>query len=173
MAYNPILDAELDVGDALKKELFDKIKGNINDHEDRLADIETGARKVEVFKSLVLNASSASTLTGLMYYVADDDFTLTSATVTIFEKGSLTGALEIDLKKSVTDLDGTSFTTVFTTKPKITLASVANYATSNNQVFDNGQVSIQAGDFIRFDVTQMPASGVLGKFLLNVYGEKS
>jgi hypothetical protein len=173
MARSEILAEEIEVGDALKKELFDKIKNNDDDHETRLAQLETVAKKVEVFKQLVLNAASANTMTGLAYYKADEAFTLTSATITIFEKGSLTGALEIDIKKSTTNLDSASFTSVFTTKPKITWASASDYAESSNQVFDNNKIDIEVGDYLRFDVTEMPASGILGKFILNVYGEIS
>lgn len=173
MAYAAINDNEIEVGDPLKKEIMDKIQDNFADHETRISSVESGAQKVVVFKTLVMNASSANTLTGLLYYIADDAFTLTSATIQIFEKGSLGGALEINLKKSTTDLDNPSFATVFVTAPRITMGAAANYDISSNQVFDNNQVSIAAGDIIRFDVTEMPTSGVLGKFLLNVYGEKS
>jgi hypothetical protein len=171
MAFTEILASEIEVGDALKKELFDKVKSNFDDHEARINDIEQAAKKITVFKFPVLNAASANTFTGLTYYVADEDFTLTHATITIFEKGSLAGAIEIDVKKSTTDLNSTSFTSVFTTKPKITLASASNYDTSSNQVFDNNQIAVSVGDILRFDVTEMPSSGVMGKFIVNVYGE--
>lgn len=173
MPFTSISSGEIEVGDALKKELFDKIKSNEDDLDSRVSDIEDGARKVEVFKTLVLNAASANSVTGLMYYTADDDFTLTSASIRIFEKGTLTGSLEIDVKKSSSGLANSSFASVFTTKPKLTLAGVSNYATSVNQVFNNGMTSIVAGDTLRFDITELPSGGVLGKFILNVYGEKS
>lgn len=173
MAFDPISSDSIEVGDAIKKELLDKIKGNLDDHEDRINSIEEGARRVQVFKHIVLNAASSNTFTGLNYFIAEEDFTLTSAVITIFEKGSLTGALEVDIKKSTTDLDSPSFSSVFTTKPKITLATASNYSSSTNQVFDNNKTSINSGDKLRLDITEMPSSGVLGKFILSVYGEKS
>lgn len=172
MAFEVIDPNEIDVGDPLKKELFDKIKNSLDNHEDRIDELETGARKVDVFKFPILNGSAANSFTGITYYVADENFTLTSATITIFEKGVLTGSIEIDVRKSVTDLNGTSFTSVFTTRPKITMASASDYETSSNQVFDNAQISISEGDFIRLDITELPTNGVLGKFIVNVYGEK-
>ncbi len=172
MAFQVIDPNEIDVGDPIKKELFDKIKNSLDDHEERIDELEVGARKVDVFKFPVLNASAANSYTGITYYIADENFTLTSATITIFEKGVLTGAVEIDIRKSTTNLDSTSFTTVFTTKPKITMASASDYETSSNQVFDVTQIEINEGDFLRLDVTELPTNGVLGKFMINVYGEK-
>lgn len=172
MAFTPIDSTEIEVGDPLKKELFDKIKASLDDHETRIADTETSAKKITVFKSLVLNATSSNSMTGLNYYRSDESFNLISCTITIFEKGSLTGALEIDIKKSTTDLNSTSFSTVFTTKPKIDFSTAADYSSSTNQVFDNNQVSIVTGNYLRFDVTELPVSGVLGKFLITLYGEK-
>jgi hypothetical protein len=172
MSFVAIDANEIEVGDALKKELFDKIKDNSDDHETRIADLETGAKRIPVFKYLLINAAAASTLTGLNYYIADEDFTLVNAYIGIFEKGALTGAIEIDVKKSTTNMDSASFATVFTTKPKITLASASDYDKSTNQVFDNGQISISAGNILRLDVTQMPGGAVLSKLMIVIYGEK-
>lgn len=172
MAFDPILEEEIEVGDPLKKELFDKIRANLDDHEDRVNELETSAAKITVFKYLVINAAGANTMTGMDYFKADENFNLTHATIQIFEKGSLTGALEIDVKKSTTDMDSASFSSVFTTKPKITMASASDYDTSTNQVFDNSQIAVAAGDYLRWDVTELPAGGILGKFLITLYGVK-
>lgn len=173
MSYVAIDDNEIDVGDPVKKELFDKVKDNFDDHETRISAIENGSQKINVFKSVVLNASSASTLTGLAYFKADFAFNLIDATVQIFEKGSLTGTLEIDVKKSTTDLDNSSFATVFTTEPSIDYSTASDYDESTNKVFDAGQVSISSGDILRLDITSLPSGGVIGKFIVNVIGEIS
>lgn len=172
MAFQVIDPNEIDVGDPIKKELFDKIKNSLDDHEGRIDELETGARKVGVFKFPVLNAASANSFTGIAYYRADENFTLTSGSIIIFEKGSLAGSLEIDLRKSVTNLDDISFTSVFTTRPKITMSTAVDYEESSNQVFDNTKIQINEGDYLRLDVTQLPTNGVIGKFIVNVYGEK-
>lgn len=172
MAFEVINTSEIDVGDALKKELFDKVKNSLDNLDERTTAVEEGAAKVDIFRYMVLNATSANSMTGMDYYVATQSFTITNATIQIFEKGSLTGALEIDIKKSTTDLDSPSFSTVFTTKPKITYAGAANYDISSNQIFNSGSVAVVSGDILRFDITELPSSGVLGKFILNVYGEK-
>jgi len=171
MAFSTIASAVIAVGSAIKAELWNKVKNNFDDHETRLNLIETNANKVYVFDHLFLNASSFSTATGVNYFEAKTNFTLTSATIRIFEKGSLAGNFEVDIKKSTTNLDGTSFSTIFTTKPKIDFSVVSDYGVSTNQVFDALQIDIEAGDFLRFDITQIPTSGVMSKFLLSVYGE--
>jgi len=171
MAFSSIVSGTIAVGKAIKKELFDIIKGNFDDHESRLNLVETNATKVNVLKFDFRNAASFTAMTGAFYFEADQDFTITDAYLRIFETGSLTGDLEVDLKKSTTDLDGPSFTTIFTTKPSIDFDTASDYDASTNQVFDPGQITIQKGDFLRLDITAMPTSGVLGKFLFTAYGE--
>lgn len=172
MAFQVINSNEIDVGDPIRKELWDKVKNSLDDLDERTNELESGASKISVFKFPVLNAASANTFTGLAYYIADENFTLTSASITIFEKGSLTGALEIDVEISTTNLAAASFSSVFTTRPKITWSTATDYATSTNQVFDNTKIAVSVGDILRFDITEMPSSGVLGKFIVNVFGEK-
>jgi len=171
MAFSTIASAAIAVGAAIKKELWDKVKNSFDDHEARINTLETVATKVPVIKWYVLNGSSFSTATGLHYYESDIDFTITSAFIRIFEKGTLTGSFEVDIKKSTTNLNGASFVSIFTTKPKITMSGASDYDASTNQVFDAGQIDIAVGDFLRFDITQAPTSGVMSKFLLTVYGE--
>lgn len=171
MAYVAIDSNSIEVGDALKKELFDLIKSNEDDLDSRLNIVEATSKKVDIFKYMILNAASFNTASGLDYYEASDNFTITDAFIRIFEKGSLTGAVEIDIKRSTTDLDGSSFTSIFSTKPKITMASASDYDQSTNQVFNPSQINISPGDFLRLEITEMPTNGVLGKFLVSSYGE--
>lgn len=171
MAYTTINSSSIEVGDALKKELFDLIKSNEDDLDSRLNTVEATSKKVNIFKYLVLNAASFNTATGLDYYEADDTFTITDAFLRIFEKGSLTGAIEIDIKRSTTNLDNASFTSIFSTKPKITMASASDYEQSTNQVFNPAQINISPGNYLRLEITQMPTNGVIGKFLVSSYGE--
>jgi hypothetical protein len=171
MAFSTILSSTIQVGKALKKELFDLIKSNFDDLDSRVNNLEAGAAQVVVFDFDFRNAGSFNSNTGIFYYEATRDFTLTDSFIRIYEKGSLTGALEIDILKSVTDLDGPSFSSVFTTKPKITWASASDYDASTNQVFNPSQITINKGDFLRLDITEMPSGGILSKFILITYGE--
>ena len=171
MAFSTISSLAIAIGKAITGDLWSTVKDNFDDHETRINSIEAGASKVPIIKFYALNASNFSTATGLFYWESDETFTITNAYVRIFEKGSLTGTFEIDIKKSTTDLNSASFTTIFTTKPSITFASATDYQKSTNQVFDNTKISIVPGNYLRFDITQFPNSAVMSKFLITVYGE--
>lgn len=169
MAFVTIDPALLDVGDPLKKEIFDAIKSNEDDLDTRLTSQEQGAGKVEVYNFVLGNATSASTLTGIAYYTAPSAFTLIDAKVGIFEKGTLTGTLEMDIKKN-TSRDDVGMTTVFTTKPSIAFAGASDFDDSSNTVFDSGQTAVALGDVLRLDITALP-SPVIGKFYVLLIGE--
>lgn len=169
MAFTPINNAEIAVGNAVKKELFEKVKDNFDDHESRISALSLGAAPVVVFHFDVVNASSASTLTGLCHYEAIAAFTLTTVKVQIFETGSIvSGILEIDVKKSTTDLDDANFSSVLTTLPSIDFSTAVDYD-SDLGVLDGVAQSVGAGDYLRLDVTSLP-SLPLGKFRVLVYG---
>jgi hypothetical protein len=171
MAFTTINPSAIEVGDPLTKDLFDTIKANEDDHESRLNTLETNASRVEIFALDIRNADSSPSFTGFAYARMISDITITNAFVEIYEKGSLTGALEIDIKRSTTDKNDTSFTSIFTTKPKITMASASDYDTSTNQVFAPSQINLSVGDYLRLDITELPTSGVIGKFIVTCYGE--
>lgn len=171
MPFSTISSLAIAVGSAIKKELWDKVKDNFDDHETRINSVETIQKKVSVMKFDFRNAASIISTNGVYYWESEDTFTLTSAFLRIYEVGSLTGDLEIDIKRSTTDLDDSSFFTIFTTRPSIDFSTASDYDESINQVFDPGQIDISPGDFLRLDITSFPSGGVLGKFILNVYGE--
>lgn len=171
--FQVINPSEIEVGEAIKKELWDKTKASLDDLDARLTPVETISGKVVVFKFPLLNAASFSTLTGITYYTADFPFVLNNAYIQIFEKGALTGTLEINVLKSTTDLDSPSFSSVFTTRPSINVGTSPNYTRSNNAVFDVSNSAVAAGNHLRLDITAMPTNGVLSKFLLTIIGESA
>lgn len=173
MAFNSIPSSLIQVGKAITRTLFSTyVKDNLDDHESRLASLEGTAGKIVIFDELISNATSFSTLTGLAMYRAASDYTLTDCKIAIYTKGSLTGTLQIDIKVS-SSTDFTSAVSVFTTKPSIAYAGASNYDESTNAVFDLTNKVISAGDYLRFDITSMPASGTLGKFNVYLIGEPS
>jgi len=169
--FTAISALAITVGSAIKKELWDIIRVNFNNHETRLNAVESVLKKVPFIKFDLRNSASFSAATGLYYYESDDTFTITNVYLRIFEVGALTGNFEIDIKKSVTDLDGVSFVSVFTTKPSVNLSTASDYDGSINQVFDVGQINVAVGDFLRLDITSMPANGIMGKAMITAYGE--
>jgi len=171
MAFTSISNSIIKVGSAIKAELLSIIKNNFDDIDDRINSLEVSASKIPVIKFYVLNGSSFSTATGLYYWESNDNFTITNAYIQIFEKGSLAGTFEVDIKKSSTNLDNPSFSSIFSTKPSINFSTASDYAKSTNQVFDGAKIQMAVGEYLRFDITQAPTSGVMSKFLITVYGE--
>lgn len=162
--------ATKNVGDPVTATDFNLIKTNFDDHESRLSLVETAAGNIEVFNAVIHNAAAFTTLTGFIFWKAKYSFTLTTAEVGIFTKGALTGTLEIDIKKS-NSRDFTAAPSIFTTKPSITYASASDYDDSTNAVFDNTLKNMTNGQWLRFDITQMPTGGTLSKLSIVLKGE--
>jgi len=171
MPFITIDPLTIQVGDPLRRELFTVIKDDLDFLNTEVNGLSLGAKKVEIFKYLLLNGSNFSTATGLDYYQSIDTFTITSAVIRIFELNSLGGSLQIDVKRSTTNMDSPSFTSIFTTKPSVNFTTAVAYESSTNQVFDAGQISIVPGDILRLDITGMPTGGVMPKVQLIIYGE--
>jgi hypothetical protein len=158
------------VGKAIRKELFTKIIGNIDDINSRTTLLESGANKVVVFDSTVKVRNNAQSLTGLNIWRAPATFTLLDARLVIFEKGTATGILEMDVKKSV-DLDPLNFQSVFQVQPSIDFDDLGtqDFDQSNNTVFDINQSIVNAGEYLRLDITALPVP--IGKFQVYLIGE--
>lgn len=169
MAFTGLPASIIQVGKAIRKEIFDILRSDIQDHEDRLTAQEGAGKKVEVFNGLVINAQSAASLTGLACYTATKDFTLIDAKVSIFEKGSLTGTLEMNIRKASSN-DDTGAVSVFTTRPSLDVGAASDYDESSNTVFDSNNKEISSGDRLFLDISSLP-SPVIGKFKILLVGE--
>jgi hypothetical protein len=170
MAFTAITSTEVQVGKPVTSSIFTKVRENFDDHESRLQSLEAITSKVIIWDFPILNATSASSYTGLTYWRAPFSFTLNDAKVIIYEAGTLTGTLEIDILKN-TSLDPSGMASVFTVLPSIDFATASDYDESTNATFDVGQQSVSAGDYLRLDVTSLPSGGVLGKFNVYLIGE--
>lgn len=170
MSYQNIPDLLFEVGRSIKKELFTKIVGNISDLNDRATVLESGASKVIIWNESVITRANSTTLTGLDLWQAPAEFTLLDAKVSIFEKGSATGIVEMDVQKSV-DLDPNNFQSVFTTKPSIDYDDVGtiDYQESNNSVIDINQSVVPAGSWLRLDFSSLPSPA--NRFQVYLIGE--
>ena len=172
MAFTAISTGDIDVGDPVTATLMDLVRTNLDDLDTRTSTLEAGVGKIEIFQGpVIIGSPSSGTLTGISYYQAPAALTLISAIITIFEVGSLTGDLEIDLQKS-TDYDSANFATVFSTKPKVALGSASDYDTSaahTAAVFSTTSVSLN--NILRLDVTALPTG--MGKFNIFIFGEST
>lgn len=175
MAFSTIPTSLLAVGKAITRNLFvTYIKDSLDDLNSRLLVSEASASKIIVFDDLVLSAANlanAGTVTGLDVYRAAAAFDLTDAKVYIFEKGSVTGNLTIDIQKS-SSADFTSSVSVFTTKPSIVYSGASDYDESANVAFDASNKAVSEGDYLRLDVSELP-TGDLSKFGVYIIGEAS
>ena len=79
MTFVTIPTSWINVGVALKKQLFDRIKDNFDNHETRLASVEAGINKVELFNFEVAGYISNYTtaeLTGIGTHKANTNLTI-------------------------------------------------------------------------------------------------
>lgn len=174
MAFTTIPLSLIAVGKSITRTLWSTyLKDSLDDLDTRLATLEGSVGKIIPFDEIVISAAtlaSGGTITGLGYWRAPSGFNLTGAKVYIFTKGSLTGNLEIDFQVS-SSADFTSAVSVFTTKPKIVYSTASNYDESTNAVFDATAKIITEGEYLRFDVTELPTGGNISKFGIYLIGE--
>ena len=154
MSFLTIPSTLIEVGKAVKKEIFSLVKGNLDDHEERLSNVEAVGTAVEILNNDVIISNPSNTFTGMSYFKAPFDFTLSACSIQIFEKGGITsGELEVDILKN-TSPDDTGMTTVFTTKPNIDFDTATDYEEDSGVFSGTGQVN--EGDILRFDITSIP-----------------
>jgi len=142
----------ISVGDAVKKDHYDVLKANTENHEIRILAAESGSSTIVIFDTDISNLSqyvnSASTLEGLLRFQAKQDMTLSGAILTDTE-GAASSTYEFDILKSTTI--GGTYTTVFSTKPSLT--ANGSPQESSNAVFS--VTSVSTGDWLRFDITSV------------------
>ena len=168
MAFNAFNNSEIQVGKAIVKNLWQKVKDNFDDHETRLAQAVAGGRKIEVFNLDVGLGSFGNTFTGILYHECLQDMSLVECAIQIFNKNGIsTGLLSIDVKKNTTP-DNTGMTSIFTTAPIINFSTALDYERST-ATFNTTTQNVLKGDILRLDITNMPQG--LGYFRLILIGE--
>lgn len=168
MAFTSISSTLIAVGRAIKRELWLTTKNNFDDHESRIAALETAGSIIQVFDETIYSAAKASTLTGLLFFKAKQAMKIVRVQVQIFEKGSISsGTVSIDCKKAST-LGGT-FSSILTTQASINFATDPDY-TSDDAVINSSLNSLAIDEFIKIDVTSLPTVP-LKKMRVVVYGE--
>lgn len=167
MAFSTLSSTLIEVGKAIKAEIFTTLKNNDDDHETRISDLEQGSGKVVVFSGPLFLVAQASTITGVGLFVAPQDFTLTSATIAIEEIGSATGTIELDLKIG-TSTNSATFSSAFSVRPSINLGTASNYDEASGTF---STTAVSQGDYLKLDVTSAPTG--LPFVQVTIYGEVS
>lgn len=167
MPFVPINPATIEVGDPITKELFDLIKSNFQDHEDRLQTLSGGSGKISLMNEDVYIGLGGE-LTGVLFYEVIQNCIITEGAIQLFEKApATTGNLTIDIKKNTTT-DPTGFNSIFSAPPTLNIATATDYQRATGTVNPSAQ-ALAVGDILRLDITALPE--FLKKFRVNLLGE--
>lgn len=161
-----ILSSWIRVGAALKKELFDAIKGNLDDHENRLSSLETSGGTVFIFNGDVNLIGFDINQPDIYYYKAVNDFSVNDFRVQLFSKlGVSSGNLTIQLEKA-TDTNNANFSSILTTALGFNFATDADY-TEKNALINSSLNEVVTGQVLRVRITNKPES-FNGKILMSI-----
>ncbi|RTL05226.1 hypothetical protein EKK58_08745 [Candidatus Dependentiae bacterium] len=152
MAYDPILNTEIEAGDPVTQDLWTKAQENLDDHESRIISLEGGSSVAyHPFEWHVhgpyggwapfTNSDSGCGIIRLTFNI-----TVLGGRVLIHQAGS-SGSTEIDI---LYKRGGGAWTSIFSTKPSVAFGA-GDYAASSNAVIST--TALLAGDLIRMDIT--------------------
>jgi len=160
MAFVAITTAETEAGKPTKQELFVKIKDNFDDHEVRIASLETG---IGVFRPVQFYVQGdffrLGTVTDFMNDRINFDTTLTSGKLTILD-AQASGTLTVDI---LFKRGASPFASIFSVKPTLSGANAAFTVNSGTL----GTTALLTDDILRLDLTTNTPVGVT-KFLLEL-----
>lgn len=179
MSYNPIPDEWREPGKALKRRVLDRISDNLEDHEERINEIELGAGRVIVFDFEVvgnINELGPNEMLQISTHRAANSFNIVSLTMIIINgpqgpASSDAGDLEIDIEKS--EDNGITWNSLFTSRPIVFEGPNSGDAGTIAQAptFVTGGESVEAGDLLRFNITSL--KDTQGSFMVSCFGEIS
>jgi len=169
MAYTTINNTDIEVGKPIKKELFDRIKSNFDDHETRLLALSGGSGKLSLINhDIVIGSNASGLLAGAIYIEVVQDCIATEGAIQFFAKSpASSGSLTVDIKKN-TSTNPTGFTSLFTSAPTLNAASAPDFTRATGTINPSTQV-LNIGDILRVDVTSLPVG--LQKFRVVLIGE--
>lgn len=145
MAFTALTNSEIESGDPVSQDLWNKVQDNFDDHETRILSLEGGSSTA--YMPLVWGAQSI--------YIPRDDIgiyrlpfgiTVLAVRLLVITAGS-GGSTQIDIKKKT---GAGSWASIFSTLPSVSSAS-GNYAISTNAIIST--TSLSAADLLRCDIT--------------------
>ncbi len=159
MAFTPLSPANIEVGKPTKKEIFERIRTNFDDHETRILSNETTIGSIWPIQFTMngkYNINKAGT-TAVDFETIPFALTLTSAVITTFaDPGSGNGTLTVDIQRAVGQ---GAFSTIFSTLPSVVSGGGAQ-DTSTNAVLSS--TSMAQGDILRLDFSTVMSGNVTG-----------
>lgn len=129
--------------------------------------IFTKNEPIEVFNApVILGTSGITSLSGMTYFRVPSNMTINRVELQLFTKGSATsGILEMDVLKSSSL--SVAATTIMSARPSLNMATAVDYQTATGTI-NPSLASVSEGDYIRLDLTSIPAS--LTSLHIRVYG---
>lgn len=166
MAFVVIPSSSYAVGKAVKTELFGNVVNNLNDLNDRVNTISTGANPIELIDSKITLLSSVLGDGLIAYYEGKNTFFISQVKLQIFEKGlNTSGTLSVDVLKSST-LGGV-YTSLLTSSMTIDYSTASDY---ESVLADFASIpEVNAGEFIKFRIISTPSNFPL-EFRLSSFG---
>jgi|PlaIllAssembly_1097288.scaffolds.fasta_scaffold106588_2 hypothetical protein len=166
MAFNPIDNNTIKVGDPITKDILDLIKANFDDHELRINSLATTGGTVFIFNGDVSFVNYSSLRPDIFYYTARQDFSVNDFRARLFTKDGITsGNLTLRLEKS-NDPNDANFLSILTSDISFNFATDTDY-TEEVASLNASLNDITTGQILRIKVMGIP-SGFTGKILLSI-----
>lgn len=166
MAFTTIPSSIIQVGKAIKKEIFDLLKGNLDDLDSRVSSLEVSGGSVFIFNGDIDLTGFSVSRPDIYYYKAATNFSVNDFRVQLFTKdGISSGNLVIDLEKS-SDTNNANFSSILTSPISFNFASDAAYS-EKTALINSSLNDIVTGDVLRVEITNVP-SGFYGKILMSI-----
>jgi hypothetical protein len=158
MPYDGLTTGEIAAGEAVKQELFSKLKVITDDQEDRIADLEAGLVSFDPMEFNLIGPYSGygASQTDVLFDRVTFAKTLTAARLLIWQAGT-SGTTQVDL---LYKRGGGAWTSIFQTQPSV-VYSAGDGAVSTNAVFLAGASTFDllSGDLLKLNITSVQALG--------------
>jgi hypothetical protein len=165
--FTSIPSSLIQVGKALKKEIFSLLKINLDDHEERISTIElTSGASFYVFNGDVDLKYFDIENNDFFYFKAPITFNVTSFQVQLFDKeGVDDGILSVDVQKSV-DTNNDNFASILESEAEADFSTDADYSVHSGSI-DGSLNTVEINQILRIVVTSKP-SDYFGKVLVRI-----
>lgn len=162
-SFVAIDSSQIEVGDPVTKELWDKTKCNFDDLDSRTTALETLGSKIIVDNTswAGLIQVSGGALTHLASFEAAQDMRIITAKIRQFCAGS-SGVTEIDIRKGTSEPGAT---TIFSVRPRLLSGDGDNAQDGGTIISPN----VLQGELIILDFTQIQIN--TGKVQVTIIGE--
>lgn len=166
MSFVSIPSNIIKVGDPITKDLMEKIKDNLDDHESRIQTLTETSVTIQVINGDVSFYGYSPTEPDIFNYKARQTLSIFEFRVQLFSKQNITsGFLNLQLEKS-NNTDNAGFTSILSSDLSFNFATDINYSEKVAQINANAN-TININQVLRIRVLSVPA-GFTGKILVYI-----